>query len=198
MTQIPTNTTDAFFSVSNNIDANFSSPSNLPGHQHIGKTDFSGSPCHLNSRTAAHVTATPISPPSDQKPPSSDATGSTIESCTLTAIDSLTYPTVPLELTKERVASSFSQQANSLFPEKNTSHNHYHMPNFASTSIVESSSSDSASSQTTISTLDPTHHWQQAAVMTDPSKERKSVLEGNQLDLHCVLGSSALSFWIKN
>ncbi|GFR66704.1 protein arginine methyltransferase 10 (Putative) [Elysia marginata] len=68
----------------------------------------------------------------------------------------------------------------------------------AAASSMSNNASASVTSETTISTLDPSQHWQQAAVMTDPAKEQETVVPGDHLHLQCVMGSSALSFWIKD
>ncbi|RUS84042.1 hypothetical protein EGW08_008220 [Elysia chlorotica] len=212
MSQIPTNTTDAFFPVANDDNVNNSSPTNVSSHQLNGETDFSGSSCFVNTPNSAHeclvslpisrpdlTLATPVSPLIDQVNHSSDSTSSNVESRNHFSVDSNSLSTDPVGFTANNVVLS-SQQAKPLSLEKTNHVNPSHIPNFAhvTTPTVASPASDSVSSTTTISTLDPAHHWQQAAVMTDPTKERRSVLEGDQLNLHCVMGSSAFSFWIKD
>ncbi|GFN85631.1 protein arginine N-methyltransferase 7 [Plakobranchus ocellatus] len=54
----------------------------------------------------------------------------------------------------------------------------------------------SSQSLSTVSTLNPVHHWQQAAIMCDPGKPKSVVAQGDQLRLHCIMGSSAFRFWI--
>ena len=102
-----------------------------------------------------------------------------------------------------------SQQASSSISTMATSSNLSQTPNTAKVDHVPISSSSGhcpsnvsdpilSSSNTSISTLDPAHHWHQAAVMADPGQGKKTVFKGNNIHLKCVMGSSAFSFYMED